>query len=54
MEELVGVFPGGGLHVVEVFVGIGKENVVISDFVGFDVVELLSAVGTDEESFLVD
>ena len=48
------VLPRHAFHVIEVLVGIGQQDVVVTDLVGFDVVKLLTFIGTNEEPLLVN
>ena len=54
VEQVMGVLPAHPLHVIEILIRVGKEDVVISNFVGLLVVEFGAVIGAKMESFLVN
>jgi hypothetical protein len=46
VEEIMRVLPTHFFHVIQVFVGISKENVIVTNFVGLFIVIFGSEVGT--------
>ncbi len=54
VEQVMGVLPAHPLHVIEIFVCVCKEDVVVADFVGFHVVEFGAVIGAEIEFILVN